>query len=137
MATVSVTCLCGRNFEMDAALAGTSFPCPTCSRRLIVPDGTGPQAESAEPIAETVAAPVREAPYSKRRTPAWLLVGGVGIVGVALVMLVPQAVKRWHEHRVANLEQEQRELPAKRQQRQQEFERLVRQGQTQLAVTGP
>src|SRR5256886_4865782 len=23
MATVSVTCLCGRNFEMDAALAGT------------------------------------------------------------------------------------------------------------------
>src|SRR5262245_63324168 len=110
MATVSVTCLCGRNFEMDAALAGTSILCPTCNRRLIIPDGTGPEVVTPDPFAETIAAPEREAPSSKRRTPAWLVVGGVGLVGVALVMLVPQAVKRWHEHRVTKIEKQQSDL---------------------------
>src|SRR5262245_54463936 len=138
MATVGVTCLCGRQFELDTALAGTSFPCPTCDRRMVVP-GRAVAAPAVTPaaLAETVAAPTPAVPDTKRRTPAWLVIGAVGIVGVALVMLVPHAVKRWHEHRVTKLEAEQRGLPEKRQERQQELERQVKQGQTQLAVTGP
>src|SRR5262249_7638789 len=124
--------------SLDAALASNSFPCPTCNRRLIAPGRPEPAKPVApEALATTIAAPAPEGSVSKRRMPAWMLIGIVGLVGVALVMLVPQAVRRWHQHRVTGLEQEQRALPAKRQERQHELERHARQGQTQLTVTGP
>ncbi len=138
MATVNVTCLCGREFSLDAALAGNSFPCPTCNRRLVVPDDTAATRHpSPAALTTTIAAPGLEPPAPKRRTPAWALIGGVGVIAVALAIAVPQGVKRWHEFRVTKLEQEQRDLPRKQQERQQELERQVRQGQTQLAITGP
>src|SRR5262245_22277139 len=133
MAAVTITCICGRQFTLDTALAGTSFPCPTCNRLNKVPSehfSAAPRQMAArpEPLATTIAATPqpRESPKSRRRTPVWMYVAAAGLIAIALIVLVPMGIERYHEHRVTKLEKEQRGLPQQRQQRQAELEKQVR-----------
>src|SRR5260221_11664333 len=138
MAAVEVTCLCGRQLTLDTALVGTTFRCPTCARSIAVPGDCIP-ASNAIRTERTLAALARATPAPKRRkrTPLWLLVAAGGLVAIALVILVALGVQRYYQHRADDIAKQQAELPKKKQERQAELERKVKNERTQLTIIGP
>lgn len=142
MATVTLSCLCGRQFSVDSALVGNSFSCPTCGRSMKVPgEATAPPGPVPAPLASTIAVPPREnlpsRPAPKRKIPVWFTVGAIGWTVVALIVGVPMGLRFYHQWRNDSLSKQQAQLPKQQQDRQSQLEKEVRDQQTQLTITGP
>jgi hypothetical protein len=142
MPNISIACICGRTYSVDAGLAGTAITCPTCGKQLSVPAVDLPLAEtlphtpSPKPISDRL--PVAEAPRGrKKKVPTFLWVG-LAILSVIVVAVGgPYGIQRYHEWRLNQTTQTWNQLPHDQQARQQSLEREVRGKHLVLTVTGP
>ena len=141
MATVNVSCLCGRRLTIDSALAGTSIPCPTCGCPLTVPSEVESPLSKAPWLKMTVATTAATAeaalPRRRRHLPAWLIISAAGVVAIVLALLVPKILLWRAENRLEEAQNEVGRLPRLIEQRVDELQRQVRGEKTLLSIAGP